>query len=121
MRSHLCDLSASSVTCSSPTRAVLTGVSFPGWATFSDAFGQAHTPRTPACKRELPLLLKRQQLRRLFSASCSVSLELHCVKIFFNEGGWAKAKIIASRKPPPPDNRSDTKERDLRRRDAQDD
>jgi tmRNA-binding protein len=93
---------------------------------------QRHVPLSLVClslvglfnhgssKREVPLLLKRQQLRKLFAAASSSSLQLHCTKIYFNEGGWAKARIVAARKELPPDKRRDTAERQLRRRDDHD-
>jgi tmRNA-binding protein len=123
LRAHLCDLSAAAVSCPSPSRATLTGVSFPGWAAPSNAFGSALAPddaaiRPGGSKREVPLLLKRQQMKRLFSAANSPQLQLLCVRIFFNEGGWAKARIVAARKPLPPDHRRETKERELRRQDS---
>ena len=123
LRAHLCDLSAAAVSCPSPSRATLTGVSFPGWAAPSNAFGSALAPDAAAIrpgggKREVPLLLKRQQMKRLFSAANSPQLQLLCVRIFFNEGGWAKARIVAARKPLPPDHRRESKERELRRQDS---
>jgi tmRNA-binding protein len=124
LRSKLCDLTASAVTCPSPSRAALTGVSFPGWAAQANAFGLAHGPSTVGpggAKRELPLLLKRQQMRKLFASASSAALELHCIKIYFSETGWAKARIVAARKPLPPDHRRVSAERELRRRDIQDD
>jgi tmRNA-binding protein len=124
LRSKLCDLTASAVTCPSPSRAALTGVSFPGWAASANAFGLAHGPSTVGpggAKRELPLLLKRQQMRKLFASASSAALELHCIKIYFSETGWAKARIVAARKPLPPDHRRVSAERELRRRDIQDD
>ena len=125
LRARLCDLSAAAVSCPSPARATLTGVSFPGWAASSNAFGCALAPHaasvTPGgSKRQVPLLLKRQQMKKLFSCACSRHIELLCIKIFFSEGGWAKARIVAARKPLPPDHRSDTKERELRRQDTRD-
>jgi tmRNA-binding protein len=125
LRAHLCDISAAAVSCTTTSRATLSGVSFPGWAVQSDSFGikqlfDSHSMTHGSSKREVPLLLKRQQLRKLFAAASSSSLQLHCTKIYFNEGGWAKARIVAARKELPPDKRRDTAERQLRRRDDHD-